>query len=168
MERIFFVADTHFGDEDILQYEARPFLNVDEMDECMIGSWNTIVEPSDTVFHLGDFCVDGKEAEYLSKLNGNVYLIKGNHDCNSNDYYRNAGFKEVYDMPIIFNQFWILSHEPIYITNNMPYANFFGHVHSNPQYKTLSKHHFCVCVERIGYIPIDFTQMKRRMAKEGQ
>ena len=30
--KVFFVADTHFGDEDVYLYENRPFANVSDMD----------------------------------------------------------------------------------------------------------------------------------------
>lgn len=70
--------------------------------------------------------------------------------------YRKSGFEEVYDYPIIYENFWILSHETMYINQNMPYANLFGHVHQSPQYTTYSKQHYCVTVERIGYTPVVF------------
>ncbi|MFR0986288.1 MAG: hypothetical protein ACLSFZ_06955 [Frisingicoccus sp.] len=50
--------------------------------------------------------------------------------------------------------FWILSHEPLYINENMPYANIFGHVHGNPTYKDFCRQSICVCVERTDYRPI--------------
>ena len=89
--------------------------------------------------------------EILSKLNGTKHLIKGNHDVKSNEYYRAAGFKEVYDLPVLFKNFWILSHDAIYVNQNMPYANLFGHVHNNPIIKDYSSQHFCVSVERIRF-----------------
>jgi len=47
----------------------------------LIRRWNEIVQPGDTVYHLGDFAVGGGPAEqYLEKLNGNIVLIVGNHE----------------------------------------------------------------------------------------
>ena len=37
---IFFIADTHFSEENIMKYENRPFASVDDMDEQMIERWN--------------------------------------------------------------------------------------------------------------------------------
>ena len=59
--RIFMIADTHFGDDDIRQYEERPFQNTEEMDREMIRRWNETVTDNDLVYHLGDFCSRGED-----------------------------------------------------------------------------------------------------------
>lgn len=169
---IYFIADTHFSDDAIRRYENRPFENVQEMNENIIANWNRVVTDEDEVYVLGDFgalvCSDevhggaGLEApgrNVLAALNGRKYLVKGNHDTESNEYYRNAGFAEVYDKPVILENFWILSHEPLYVCENMPYANIFGHVHNSPLYKDYSRQHYCVSVERIGYMPVSFQEI---------
>lgn len=158
---IFFIADTHFSEENIMKYENRPFASVDDMDEQMIERWNVRVCEEDLVYVLGDFGATGREQEYLSRLRGTKYLVKGNHDVEENEYYRKAGFKEVYDCPILLESFWILSHEPLYVNENMPYANLFGHVHNSPLFKDFSKQHYCVSVERTQFTPISFEEVKR-------
>lgn len=159
MAKTFFIADTHFGGDRILAYENRPFDNVQQMNEALIENWNKTVTDEDIVYHLGDFCNDGKYEDYLKQLNGHIRLVKGNHDIESNAFYRECGFEEVYDCPIILNNFWILSHEPLYVNTHMPYANIFGHVHGSPLYKDFSTQHFCVSVERIDYTPIAFKEV---------
>lgn len=158
---IFFVADTHFGDDAIRRYENRPFSTVALMNEALIEYWNQVVGEQDEVYVPGDFGVPNAVMHILPQLNGTKYLIKGNHDTQSNEFYRKAGFKEVYDHPIILENFWIISHEPLYTCSNMPYANIFGHVHAAPYVKDFSAQHFCVSVERIGYAPISFDEIKR-------
>ena len=160
MNKIFFIADTHFGDERILKYENRPFESISHMDEEIIHRWNATVDTEDTVYILGDFGALGYEEDVLSRLNGKKILVKGNHDTKSNEEYRCFGFSEVYDYPIIIEGFWILSHDALYVNENMPYANLFGHVHNSPIFKDYSKQHFCVCVERIDYSPILFDKIK--------
>ncbi len=59
----------------------------------------------------------------------------------------------------LFKDFWILSHQPLYVNTNMPYANLFGHVHGSPIFSTFSKQHYCVSVERIQYTPISFEEI---------
>lgn len=162
---IYFIADTHFTEENIIKYENRPFKNVQEMDDSLINAWNKIVTDEDMVYVLGDFGGKRYEKFILSELNGKKYLIKGNHDENSNEYYRNSGFVEVYDHPIILNNFWILSHEPLYVNENMPYANIFGHVHNSPIYKTYSKNHYCVSVERTNWSPVSFDTIMKKVKK---
>ena len=155
----FFIADTHFDEDHIRIYENRPFASVNEMNEAFISNWNKVVKPDDVVYHLGDV----GNAEFISSLNGIKYLVKGNHDTFDNGYYRNAGFKEVYDLPVIFGGFWMLSHEPLYVNTNMPYANIYGHVHGNPNYKDSSSHGFCASAERIDYTPITIEDIKKRL-----
>ena len=103
MATIYFIADTHFSGENIIRYENRPFQNIHEMDNEIIHKWNGVVKNDDIVYILGDFGADKNEHTILNQLNGKKYLIKGNHDSNSNEYYRCAGFYEVYDYHIILN-----------------------------------------------------------------
>ena len=153
---VFFIADTHFDDDNIRRYENRPFENTTQMNEAMIRNWNRIVAPSDIVYFLGDVGADS----YVARLNGIKYLVKGNHDTASNDHYREIGFAEVYDLPVIYDSYWILSHEPLYINRNMPYANIFGHVHANPAYRDISSRSYCVSVERISYTPVPLERIR--------
>jgi len=79
---MFFTADSHFGHANIIKYCNRPFNSVDEMDETMVRRWNSVVEPSDVVYHLGDFalCKNGYAKNILNCLNGKIYLCRGSHD----------------------------------------------------------------------------------------
>ena len=161
MSKIFLIADTHFGEEPIRLYENRPFSDTQTMDSEMMKRWNSVVSADDRVYLLGDFGANGYESEILSQLNGEIFLVKGNHDTKSNADYRGFGFAEVYDHPIILDGFWILSHDALYVNTNMPYANLFGHVHNSPIIKDYSPQHYCVSVERIDYTPIEFATIKR-------
>lgn len=78
----FFTSDHHFAHKNILKYDGRPFKDIAHMDETMIQNHNAVVNPEDEVYLLGDFCFNkDKTEEYLSRLNGKLYFIKGNHDC---------------------------------------------------------------------------------------
>lgn len=159
----FFIADTHFGDDNIRRYENRPYESVSEIDRAMIDNWNKTVDENDKIYVLGDFGAYGYERDILSRLKGIKYLINGNHDTNTNEFYREAGFKEVYGLPVLYKKFWIFSHNIIYVNSNMPYANLFGHVHNNPIVKDYSSQHYCVSVERIEYTSILFENIIKKV-----
>lgn len=76
---VWFTSDTHFNHANIIRFCNRPFDSVGEMNEALITNWNGHISPNDTVYHLGDFSM-GNASKILSRLNGNVCLIRGNHD----------------------------------------------------------------------------------------
>lgn len=83
---IWFTSDTHFNHDNVIRYSSRPFQNLEEMTEAMIVNWNAAVAHGDTVYHLGDFALSwGKKHaqvidSILARLNGQKWLIVGNHD----------------------------------------------------------------------------------------
>jgi calcineurin-like phosphoesterase family protein len=80
--KVFFTSDTHFGHDEIIDWCRRPYKDVNEMNEELIKNWNSVVGPTDVVYHLGDFALGGSRLwkGTLSRLNGKKYLIIGNHD----------------------------------------------------------------------------------------
>ena len=70
MEKIFMIADTHFGDENIIKFEGRPFKSVKEMNQTMIENWNSVVSDEDTVFVLGDFSIDNRTSVWMWHIAG--------------------------------------------------------------------------------------------------
>jgi calcineurin-like phosphoesterase family protein len=82
METDKFTSDTHFGHQNVIQYCNRPFCCRYSMDEALIRNWNDCVAPTDRVFHLGDFAFmnKGNICRIVSRLNGYIFFIKGNHD----------------------------------------------------------------------------------------
>ena len=82
MGEIYFTSDTHFCHDKGFLYEPRGFTNVDEMNEAIIERWNKIVKPHDIVYHLGDTMLNNNEKgiECFKQLNGEIFLIWGNHD----------------------------------------------------------------------------------------
>lgn len=153
--KIFVIADTHFNHENIIKYCNRPFKSVEEMNEAMIKNWNETVSNKDVVIHLGDFALGSKEKarEIAGRLNGKKILVLGNHDNWSEQFYRDIGFHTVSRFPIIYDDFFIMSHAPCMLSETTPYYNCYGHVHQDPKYieTPTSK---CFCVERHGYRPV--------------
>lgn len=82
---VFFTADTHFGHTNIIKHLNRPFESVEQMNDAIIKNWNRAIGPSDTVYHLGDVSLLRPEAtkEILDRLNGKVFLVRGNHETSA-------------------------------------------------------------------------------------
>ena len=152
MAKTFMISDTHFRDKEVFEMsgENKNFKSVEDKDAAIISNWNEAVKPEDTVFILGDF----GDPNYMTKLNGHKYFIYGNHDKPNM-----ADIK----FPIVYKNFFILSHEPMFITEDGPYANIFGHVHNNPIYRTVSSRSYCVCACRNNYTPVEFSKIVEAM-----
>lgn len=165
MSEVFMIGDLHLSHSNIIKYCYRPFSTIEEMNEALIENWNKIVGKEDKVFMMGDFALCGKEKiiEFGNRLKGRKTLILGNHDGASLKTYYEAGFEMISKYPILFNEFFILSHEPQYVQENGVYANIFAHVHTNPMYKSVSSRSFCTSAERINYTPISFEIIKKQM-----
>lgn len=167
---VFFISDHHFGHGNIIKYENRPFFDVDSMTEHMIKAWNKVVGKNDKVYVLGDFSFYGfeKTESIVKRLNGFKYLVVGNHDRRkSNEWWRRVGFKEVYDKPIIYNDFFILSHEPVYVNQCMPYLNIHGHLHSKKMVSAEDNQYINVSVECWDYEPQPISSFIMAEGEEG-
>lgn len=90
------------------------------------------------------------------------YIISEEYDFENNNYVwvvkaDNGLFDEVYEGPLMIGEKLILSHEPV----NVPWAfNIHGHIHDS-KHKN-DKHHFNVCADAIGYVPINMNQWMKQ------
>ncbi|WP_010623314.1 metallophosphoesterase family protein [Paucilactobacillus suebicus] len=148
----FVTADTHFFHKDLLgisDFAPRPFLTVEDMNQCIIDSWNDRVKPSDTVYHLGDialyFTKPAQKSnlavlEVLNKLNGNLVLVKGNHDnrdlfkfLDKNNYLLNGKPKfEFHDVGVLIkydHRQYYMTHYPMMLGIAPKIINLHGHIH---------------------------------------
>ena len=94
--RIFVTSDIHFYHKNIMKYcpESRGhFSNVEEMNRAIIQNWNNKVSAQDQVYILGDVCFSSAKdaATMMNMLNGNKFLIRGNHDSSQ---VKSADFKQ--------------------------------------------------------------------------
>jgi calcineurin-like phosphoesterase family protein len=161
MSDVYFISDHHFGHRHIIDFESRPFASVDDMTESMIASWNAVVGDQDQVFHLGDFSFLNleKTKRIVERLNGYKFLILGNHDRGrSRSWWLEAGFDEVSEYPIVYRDFFLLSHEPMYVNKHMPFANIHGHIHGQ---KYEGVQHINVSVEHWDYTPVSFERIRQ-------
>ena len=77
-----YTADLHFGHRSVINFDHRPFADVDEMDNMLICLWNNRVSKDDHVYIIGDFAYRNEKSEewYLRQLKGHKHLVIGNHD----------------------------------------------------------------------------------------
>lgn len=140
--KIFYIADTHFGHKNCLDFDERPFSSIEEMEASMIERWNNVVEDDDIVYVLGDFSfripMEERDRIYAA-LHGKKFLIVGNHDnINFSKESRRQGrivgvadYEEVKDGESVV----MLSHYPVLFYNRSKQERAWmlcGHVH----YKT--------------------------------
>ncbi|MFN3852492.1 MAG: metallophosphoesterase [Spirosomataceae bacterium] len=176
MKTIWFTSDHHFGHKNICKFSNRPFDSVEEMDEELIKRWNERVKPNDDVYHLGDvgLCNSARLREILEQLNGNIFLIRGNHDgaaesCKSRfewikDYYKlkiqDTGFEGGEQSIILMHyamRVWDKSHWGTY--------QLYGHSHGElPDDPNLLS--FDVGVDCHNYYPISWEEVKEIMNKK--
>lgn len=160
---VWFTADQHFFHDAAPTFKGREFSSIEEMHKAIIEKWNLVVEPTDTVYVLGDYCfgTDIKALkEVTSALHGAKILIMGNHDTFSYRQYVNCGFKKVYDLPVVLANDLILSHEPLVgITGDGMY-NIHGHTHGRP-FTLQSSKHYCVSLECNAMRPVSYSELQK-------
>lgn len=155
----YFISDLHIDDENILDYEHRPFANLKEMEDTIVHNWNNKVKEDDIVYLLGDI----GNPLILNKLKGHIVLICGNHD-NYDELKELYPSLEISKYPIMVHGLW-LSHEPItFMPKECPYLNIHGHLHSliyGTEDRTWKggNRYFNVSVERINYTPISLEEI---------
>jgi calcineurin-like phosphoesterase family protein len=151
MERIFFTADTHIGHKSILKYcDNRAtdgnfsIEDTEAHDKWLIDNWNKTVGKKDIIYILGDFSFlpsENLKKHILPKLNGQKYLILGNHDKSSQSL--TGYFKQITQMKeLVFKQKrfdfleedfkLFLCHYPMVTWNNKHYGScqLHGHCHN--------------------------------------
>ncbi len=146
----YYISDLHIGHKRIVHYEtvdyvrknqSYPFTETIERDAAIIRNWNKTIKPGDTVYITGDVSMHGdyKQIEYiLSSLNGQKFLILGNHDsrkCSRLVDSVTAGVIGVSPMHTVKDngRYVVLCHYPILFWRNQAKGSYlvYGHVHDS-------------------------------------
>lgn len=162
-QKVWVISDTHFGQTAILTFKndkgepIRPFSSIEEMHTTMIANWNSVVKKDDLVLHLGDVAFSGQAFdEIMPQLNGNKYLIRGNHDRFTEGRYRRH-FRRILGVYVRDN--YAFTHVPIHPSCLTRWkGNIHGHLHDNT---VGSPKYFNASVERINFTPRSFEDIKR-------
>jgi calcineurin-like phosphoesterase family protein len=162
---IWFTSDTHFNHPNIIEHSARPFADLADMESVIISNWNTLVKPGDTVYHLGDFALSWGKKHYdridsiLARLNGQKWLIAGNHD--RDEVRKNPRWVAVKDYHEIkvdlggkHKQRIVMSHYAMRVWNQMHRGAWMLHGHSHGNLTDVGGKTLDVGVDLHGFAPI--------------
>lgn len=136
MQKKFYIADWHYDHKNIIAFDNRPFLSVEQMNQELIRRWNNTVSAGDIVYVLGDmfWCKNSEALPVLDQLNGQKFLIRGNHDrCNDGTFIKKfvkvTEYLEVDDD----GRKVVLCHYPMPCFKNHYYGwyHLYGHVHDS-------------------------------------
>ena len=129
----------------------------------MIERWNEVVKPNDIVHHLGDLSFNNSVETYklIQRLNGRIYLIKGNHNRWLNKQTRSL----LHSVDNLLNvkikdRLIVLCHYPMRTWDKAFHGSYhlFGHIHGAGHGLG---HLRCMdmSVECHNYYPIEFEQI---------
>ena len=176
----YYISDLHFGHRAVLDFDQRPFFDVQEMDRVLIYSWNNRVTKNDQVYILGDFAFKNEEpfSWYLKQLAGQKHLIIGNHDKKLlKDEEAMGYFVSVdYQLAVTDNQkHLILSHFPFAEWDGFyrDVYHIYGHIHNkrNDAFQHMRKYETALnagCMIN-NYCPVSFKELiwNNQIFKEG-
>jgi calcineurin-like phosphoesterase family protein len=160
------ISDTHFNHKKIGEYCDRP----DNWQGKTIHNWNSVVKEDNTVLHLGDIAFGNKAQMYsiIERLNGNIFMIKGNHDRHGKAWYEDIGITVVPSFMVSIDN----TDDVVYFTHrkikdeNFDKINIHGHSHNKRPFITIKRDkgmYVNVSVENIGYKPIKLSQILNRV-----
>ena len=121
--QIWIIADTHFWHTMLGRKGYRPL----DFTERIIANWQRLVNPEDTVLHLGDVILGRNSTllDIMTTLPGTKFLIRGNHDSRAG-WFEKRGFAFVCDQLVRGDV--LFTHEPVPHTYRL---NVHGHCHGN-------------------------------------
>jgi len=137
---------------------------MEDMNNRMIESWNSVVTISDRVFLVGDafLCDEKSSKKILDQLNGYKILVAGNHD-RSKKTMLGIGFDEYHrELPYSFGDIGtaLMKHYPLpdKVIKEMGYDFLIhGHLHRPPHTQGLKVN---VAADLINFIPRDVNYIK--------
>lgn len=137
------IADTHFGHENVIRYDRRPFGSIDDMNREIVKRWNDTVSSEDNVYVLGDFALKNSVGlDIISNLKGRKFLVEGNHDRLSDEL--KMKFDWVRDIAVVNDNGVkvVLCHYPMahWIHQYRGAVHLYGHVHVTKDYDVFKRY----------------------------
>ena len=172
--KIYIISDLHLSHRNIIKYCNRPYEftweDVQKMNEDILKQFDELPAGS-TIINLGDIALNSSLTfeqlkGFVDRMKSNdkkLWLVLGNHDREMNqrvkdlkrfktpyDLFIALGFDRVFPFPILLDNKYLLSHEPVYLHPGTNLVNLYGHVHDCD----IPEDYFCHEVE-------NFAMMKR-------
>ena len=165
-KEIWFTSDTHFFHKNVIKYSNRPFENALEMNEKLIHNWNERVKPTDDIYHLGDFgfASTARLETIFNQLNGNKYLILGNHDKDAMKL-KWAWIKERYELYTQHpnRQLYVLSHYAHKVWNKSHHGSIMLFGHSHGSLTDIDNQTLDVGVDCWNYAPCNIEEINQKL-----
>ncbi len=165
-KRHWVIGDLHLGQTNCFNWLdkegniTRPFKDYNHYLEVLINNWNSIVEPQDKVYILGDLAMNRNSIKDVLQLNGHKTLIAGNHDIfDAKDYMKygiNVRGVRVFTKGSFFtdSRAIILSHIPL--ARECLLSKWFNiHAHTHDRKMSDDNLYYCCSVEQTNFFPID-------------
>lgn len=179
-KNIWLTSDTHFFHNKTFVYEPRGFPCIEDMNDAIVERWNSVVKPKDIVYHLGDVMLNDndKGMEYLKKLNGEIHILRGNHDTNNRiDLYAaapNVVSTGDYATVIKYGKYsFYLSHYPTLTSNfdnnaslKVHVIGLFGHTHQQENFYQDNPYMYHVGMDSHNCYPVSIEQIIEDIKKE--
>lgn len=168
-EKCVFTSDLHFSHKKFVTLKFRPHFNtVDEMNETIVGNWNEVVNKRDRVYLLGDVALGRPEAaaKLLKRLNGRIYLIRGNHDDVAEhklvaprfEWIKDLHYFQVEKQKIMLCHYAMRSWRAMHHGSWMLFGHSHGHLDDVPTLRTMD-----VGVDCNAFFPLTFEMIKKKI-----
>lgn len=151
--KTYITSDLHLEHRNIIKYCNRPYEfsweDVAKMNEDILKQFDELPAGS-TIINLGDIALNSsltfdKLKGFIDRMKSNdkkLWLVLGNHDREMNlrvkdlkrfktpyDLFIALGFDRVFPYPILLENKYLLSHEPVYLKPGSNLIQCYGHVH---------------------------------------
>lgn len=169
MSHVYLISDLHIGHKGIGSKFQRTFKSDEDCWEYSIMCWNSIVRKRDVVKVLGDFIMNIASLHYLSRFNGTIHWILGNHDPKITREILQDYLNISYVGGAMKYKGCFLTHIPIH-PNELEYRNVImnihGHVHHKDQSDAMGDKYYNVNVDVMGHFPREFHSIMKERGLE--
>ena len=129
MSKVYVISDLHLGHKNVTAWAkgSRQGDTVDEHNEWLVDSINSVVTKRDTLWILGDIAWNNTYLKLLGEIKGYKKLLLGNHDNMKVQEYMKYG--RIMPGLVRYKGFW-MSHAPLHQDELRMHRNIHGHTHN--------------------------------------